>query len=426
MTLSGCSNSETSGASGGQTSVSSSAAGGGSVSSSGRTDLAGSTAPGGTTASGGLGGSSGLLTASGGTSSSHSGGVPDSGGRTASGGAFGGGGSTRIGTTGTGGVVNSGGLISTGGAGGSRTTSTADHGGSTAATGAAGAKGGTTSAGGTATGGTTNAGGTAAGGTTSGGSTATGGTATGGTTGGGGTATGGTTSAGGNTTNACPPATALTGGKQYCSNTKGDLNSGYSYELWAEGSGTGCMTVHGVEAAFSATWNSVEDFLARAGLTFDRTKTPAQIGTISSEFAETKTADSGLVYVGIYGWTVDPLVEYYILDDWGSTRPGNTASDGTPRTSMGTIVVDGDTYEVWTHERVNKPAITGDNKTFQQYFSIRQTARQCGRISISEHFSQWTQKGMPLGKLVEAKLLMEAQNGSGTIAFSKASVVVIK
>ena len=26
----------------------------------------------------------------------------------------------------------------------------------------------------------------------------------------------------------------------------------------------------------------------------------------------------GLVYVGIYGWTVSPLREYYIIDDWGS------------------------------------------------------------------------------------------------------------
>jgi endo-1,4-beta-xylanase len=79
---------------------------------------------------------------------------------------------------------------------------------------------------------------------------------------------------------------------------------------------------------------------------------------------------------------------------------------------------------VWTHQRVNKPAITGDNKTFEQYFSIRQTARSCGHISISEHFSKWIGLGLPLGKLVEAKLLLEAQNGSGTIAFSKATVVV--
>ena len=103
------------------------------------------------------------------------------------------------------------------------------------------------------------------------------------------------------------------------------------------GNGTGCMTVFGVDANFSATWTNVEDFLARVGLTFDRSKTPAQIGTISADFAETKTGDTGLVYVGIYGWTVDPLREYYILDDWGATKPAGIASDGTPRDSVGTI-----------------------------------------------------------------------------------------
>jgi endo-1,4-beta-xylanase len=211
---------------------------------------------------------------------------------------------------------------------------------------------------------------------------------------------------------------------RYCSNSKGNVGSRYAYELWMEGSGSGCMTVRGVDATFGATWNNVEDLLARIGLGFDQSKTPAQLGNISAEFAETKTASSGLVYVGIYGWTVNPLREYYILDDWGATKPEGFASDGTPRTHAGTISVDGDTYDVWTHTRKNKPAITGDNQTFDQYFSIRSSARQCGHISISEHFSKWTALGLQLGKLVEAKILVEAQDSTGTIDFTTATVTV--
>jgi len=216
----------------------------------------------------------------------------------------------------------------------------------------------------------------------------------------------------------------LSGGKKYCSNSTGNAGGNYTYELWAEGNGSGCMNVFGVDANFSANWNGVEDFLARIGLTFDRSKTPAQIGTLSADFAETKTGDTGLVYVGIYGWTVDPLREYYILDDWGSTKPAGIASDGTPRDSVGQITVDGAVYDVWKKTRTNKPAITGDNKTFDQYFSIRQSARQCGHISISEHFSKWIGLGLQLGKLVEAKLLLEAQDSTGTIDFTTATVVV--
>ena len=224
--------------------------------------------------------------------------------------------------------------------------------------------------------------------------------------------------------NACPSATPLTGGKKYCSNSTGNAGGNYTYELWAEGMGSGCMNVFGVDANFSANWSNVEDFLARIGLTFDRTKKPAQIGTISADFAETKTGNDGLVYVGIYGWTVDPLREYYILDDWGTTKPAGFSSDGTPRDAVGTITVDGAVYDVWKKTRTNKPAITGDNKTFDQYFSIRQTARQCGHVSISEHFSKWIGLGLQLGNLVEAKLLLEAQDSTGTIDFTTAKVVV--
>ena len=76
-------------------------------------------------------------------------------------------------------------------------------------------------------------------------------------------------------------------------------------------------------------------------------------------------------YVGIYGWTLNPLREYYIIDDWGEMKPAGTSSDGTPRTRVGTITVDGDTYDVWKKTRENKPNITGADQTFDQYFSNR-------------------------------------------------------
>jgi endo-1,4-beta-xylanase len=340
------------------------------------------------------------------------------------------------GTTGTGGFTGEGSMIGAGGtpSTGGFTGNGGTSGGGTAGTRTSTGTGGFTGSGGTGSGGTagtrtsTGAGGaTGPGGGNAGGAKGTGGAlglgGSMGLGGSGGAGSGGNTGTGG-ASSACPPANSLTGGKQYCSNSKGSAGSGYSYELWASGSGSGCMTVYGVDARFRATWSDVEDFLARVGLQFDQTKTPAQIGTISADFAETKTASIGLVYIGIYGWTVNPLREYYILDDWGSEKPAGTASDGTPRTKVGTITVDGDSYDVWKKTRTNKPAITGDNQTFDQYFSIRQTARQCGHISISEHFSQWIGLGLQLGKLYEAKLLVEAQNGSGTIDLTTATVVV--
>ncbi|WP_437838289.1 glycoside hydrolase family 11 protein [Sorangium sp. So ce1153] len=240
---------------------------------------------------------------------------------------------------------------------------------------------------------------------------------------GGSTGEGGASTGGGADT--CPPATPLTGGMEYCSNSRGNAGNGYGYELWAEGGGTGCMTVHGVDATFSAEWNDVEDYLARVGLDFNQTRKHAQIGIFSAEFAHTKTEEGGgLTYIGIYGWTVNPLREFYILDDWGSVKPAGFSSDGTPRDEVGTLTADGETYDVWKKTRVNKPAITGPSETFDQYFSIRRTARTCGTISVSEHFNQWEALGLPLGNLHEVKLLVEAQSNSGTVKFTTAKVVV--
>lgn len=182
----------------------------------------------------------------------------------------------------------------------------------------------------------------------------------------------------------------------------------------------GCMTVPGVNANYSATWTEASDFLARAGLTFDQTKTPAQLGTISADFAHTFTerpvaGKTSKIYVAIYGWMIDPLSEYYIIEDYGDFIPGPVSSDGTPRMNLGTLTVDDGTYDIWALPVKGRPAITGDNKDFTQIFSVRQVRRKCGHISVSAHLAKFASVGLQLGKLEEAMFLMEAQNNSGTI-----------
>ncbi len=317
-------------------------------------------------------------------------------------------------------VGGSGGAVASGGAPGA--------GGLSASGGAP--SGGALGSGGSASGGLSSAGGSDAGGapTADGGVQNTGGLPSGGMDGGGGAPTGGVSGDGGSPSGGapptCPEATPLTGGQQYCSNSKGNAGSGYGYELWAEGSGTGCMRVHGVDATFSAEWNDVEDFLARVGLDYNQNQKHTQIGEIKLEFAETKEeVGGGLTYIGVYGWTVNPLREFYILDDWGEEKPGGFSSDGTPRDEVGTLEADGEIYDVWKKTRENKPSIIGD-ATFDQYFSIRRTARQCGTISVSEHFRNWEQLGLQLGNFHEVKLLLESQFNSGNIKVTKAKFTV--
>jgi endo-1,4-beta-xylanase len=331
----------------------------------------------------------------------------------------GGSGGTTI--TGAGGSTGGGGTGGTSGTGGSTGT-----GGLTGSGGVTGSGGSTGSGGTTGTGGVTGTGGTAgsSGGTGSGGSTGTGGatgsggsTGTGGATGSGGsTGSGGTTGTGG-TSGACTAGAPWTGGRQYSSNTQGNVGNGYSYQLWSNGTGSGSMTVAGVDAKFSATWNNVGDFLARVGLGWNSTQTFDQLGTISADYAYTRTGSGGgFSYIGIYGWSVSPLVEYYIVDDWFGSRPTGGG------TKVGTFTVDGGTYDVYQHTQMNQPSITGSNATFPQFFSVRQAARQCGHISITQHFKEWATLGLTLGKMEEARILVEVGGGNGTINFTTATV----
>jgi hypothetical protein len=236
--------------------------------------------------------------------------------------------------------------------------------------------------------------------------------------------TGGKTSTGGSPATGVSSAvvscstTPLSGGTAHCSsNVSGNVN-GLSWTIWSSGSG-GCLYTYGSGSggAFKATWNNSGDFLARVGLQWDETKTYDQYGTVSADYSYTKTGTAGgYSFIGVYGWSNNPLVEYYIVEDWFGSGPPTGGG-----TLKGTFNVDGGMYKVYTHTQTNQPSIHG-TATFPQYFSVRQTPRQCGHISISEHFKQWASYGMTLGKMYEAKILVEAGGGTGSVDFTTATV----
>ena len=354
----------------------------------------------------GQGGSGGTSTGTGGDAT---GGASAEGGSTGTGGITGTGGLTGSGgLNGTGGVFSTGGTTGTGGAKGGSTgtggTSTGGTIGSGGLTGTGGAKGGSTGTGGTATGGGTGTGGA------KGGSTGTGGTAAGGATG-----TGG--SAGGSGTTVDCNATLPSGGTMHTGDTQGTA-AGLSWQLWANGSG-GSITTFSVPA-FSAAWNNSGDFLARSGLSWGNGKAVSSLGTVTAQFTETKSGGAGnYSYIGIYGWSVNPCIEWYIVDDSYNKMPVNPGST----TNKGTVTIDGGSYTLYTRATTG----TGGNRcgnvsNWTQFYSVRQTARTCGQISISDHFSAWANAGMTLGSVLEASILMEAGGGSGSISFPVANV----
>jgi endo-1,4-beta-xylanase len=220
-----------------------------------------------------------------------------------------------------------------------------------------------------------------------------------------------------------------TGGITITSNKTGTYD-GYDYEFWTDNEAKGSMTI-GKAGIFSCEWESTKpgrgNFLARSGKKFGSTKLHSQVGKISVNYNAEKyaPAGNGISYLCVYGWTKAgngaPLVEYYIVDNWGQyNRPPGS---WTGAVSKGTITIDDEAYDIYETTRINMPSIEG-NKTFQQYWSVRQTKRTGGTISVSEHFKKWESLGMKLGNLYEVALCVEGYNSSGSAEITKNALIV--
>jgi hypothetical protein len=172
--------------------------------------------------------------------------------------------------------------------------------------------------------------------------------------------------------------------------------------------------------AFSARWSNNGDFLARIGLEFGSAgKTYDQYGTMRADFAFTKSGSAGgYSYIGAYGWSNNPCVEWYIVDDRFGTMPFNPYN----ATLKGTATVDGADYKLFQVKMNGTGGSRCGVSQWDQYWSVRQSARQCGTITLTEHFRAWEGTGMLLGVLLEAKILVESGGGTGSIEFPVASV----
>jgi len=182
--------------------------------------------------------------------------------------------------------------------------------------------------------------------------------------------------------------------RQTCSNQTG-THCGYTYEYWKD-QGSGCLT--NTADGFDVDWSNINNLLGRKGV---RPGTWNNVVTYSANYQP-----NGNSYLCVYGWTRNPLVEYYIVDSWGSWRPPG----GQP---MGTVTSDGGTYDIYRTERVNQPSIDG-TRTFYQYWSVRREKKTSGTITVGNHFGAWENLGMDMGSLYEVSMTVEGYQSSGT------------
>ena len=228
--------------------------------------------------------------------------------------------------------------------------------------------------------------------------------------------------------------TSATGVQTFTTNSSGNkplTGSPYGYEMWTEGGNNNKLIWFGPNqgggAAFRTEWNNPTDYLGRIGYFWNEGKPYTSYKNVYCDFNYTRSANGtggSYSYLGIYGWTKNPMVEWYIVDDWfgdGIMGPNNMGGGATKK---GEITVDGATYFIYKATRPSGSGnIENSNNPFPQYFSIRQTRRTCGTISVTEHFKAWEKiSDMQLGtNMYEAKFLVEAGGGQNVTGWFEAS-----
>lgn len=202
---------------------------------------------------------------------------------------------------------------------------------------------------------------------------------------------------------------------------------GYSYEIWIDNTGgSGTMTLND-GGAFDTEWNCSCDrgnFLARRGKDFGETGKATSFGNITLDYAAAYSqtgqySGGGNSRLCVYGWMTNPLVEYYIIEDWINWCPGPDNNVFPAKN----VTIDNAEYQIfWIwHEG---PTIKGTNERFKQYFSIRKNKRTSGKITVSDHFKAWENAGMDIGNLYEVALNVEGWQSSGKANVTKNVVTV--
>ena len=193
----------------------------------------------------------------------------------------------------------------------------------------------------------------------------------------------------------------MTANAQTVHNNGTGTDHGYFYSLYSSG-GSATMTFPSAgtyPGNYAITWSGVNDVVGGKGWS---------TGSAQSIGYNVGSA-SGYNNISIYGWTTNPLVEYYICE-LGSLYTGNA-------TYKGSVSSDGHNYSTYEHQQVNQPSIIG-TATFEQYLDNwgDSSTGSNHTVTTSNHFNHWNSLGMKMGSFNYQILGTEAYGGkSGSV-----------
>ncbi|KAG6908447.1 hypothetical protein DXG01_004530 [Tephrocybe rancida] len=182
----------------------------------------------------------------------------------------------------------------------------------------------------------------------------------------------------------------------FTSSGTGTLN-GYYYSLWMQNNAGATMDIG--TGQYSLSWTAAtENVVGGIGWLPGAARVINYSGTFSSP---------GNGYLSVYGWTQNPLIEYYIVESFGTYNPSTGA------TRLGSVTSDGGVYDIYHTVRTNQPSIEG-TATFDQFWSVRQTKRVGGSVTTANHFNAWATTGLKLGTHNYQILATEGYESSGS------------
>ncbi len=203
--------------------------------------------------------------------------------------------------------------------------------------------------------------------------------------------------------------------KAFTKNTKGNQD-GYDYELTSDMEGNHTMTLLG-DGAFSCEWSMINSCIFNMGKIIKEEKKSLEYSSISIDYsAEVDINKSS--FIGVFGTTKNPNVDFYIVESWGDDLPLVLLNP------LGEMSSNGIKYDIYKIVRL--PFGNTAPRSLLEYWSVRQKKPNKkegktlnGTISLSKHFSEWEKNGLGLGDLTEIYLHVDAFQGEGSVKVTK-------